>query len=65
MRQVLLQLHKMVFDYVVGQIAIAQFANNIELKSVGNNLLAETTTSGKAIYTINNDNSTMIEAKNP
>ncbi|RXJ70200.1 flagellar biosynthesis protein FlgE [Halarcobacter ebronensis] len=50
-------------DYVVGQIAIAQFANNIELKAVGNNLLAETTSSGKPIFTINNDNSTLISAK--
>ncbi|QKF82083.1 flagellar hook-basal body complex protein [Halarcobacter ebronensis] len=50
-------------DYVVGQIAIAQFANNIELKAIGNNLLAETTSSGKPIYTINNDNSTLISAK--
>jgi flagellar hook protein FlgE len=50
-------------DYVVGQIAIAQFANNIGLEAVGDNLLKETTESGKAIYTTNNDNSTVIKGE--
>eukprot|EP01022_Parablepharisma_sp_SALTPOND_P006327 TRINITY_DN125784_c0_g1_i1.p1 TRINITY_DN125784_c0_g1~~TRINITY_DN125784_c0_g1_i1.p1 ORF type:complete len:519 (-),score=40.89 TRINITY_DN125784_c0_g1_i1:177-1520(-) len=50
-------------DYVVGQIAIAQFANNIGLEAVGDNLLEETTESGKAIYTTNNDNSTVFESE--
>ena len=50
-------------DYVVGQIAVAQFSNNIELESVGDNLLAETTQSGGPIYSINNENSTTIEAE--
>ncbi len=50
-------------DFVVGQIAIAQFVNNIGLEAVGDNLLQETTESGKAIYTTNNDNSTIIESE--
>ncbi|WP_321471393.1 flagellar hook-basal body complex protein [Halarcobacter sp.] len=51
-------------DFVIGQIAIAQFANNIGLESIGDNLLKETTKSGTAIYTINNDNSTTVNEKN-
>lgn len=50
-------------DYAVGQVSIAQFTNQIELKSVGDNLLAETTTSGNAIYSTNNENSTTIESE--
>lgn len=50
-------------DFVVGQIAIAQFSNNIELEAVGNNLLAETNGSGRPIFTLNNDNTTTIEAE--
>jgi len=50
-------------DFVVGQIAIAQFVNNIGLEAVGDNLLKETNESGKAIYTTNNDNSTLIESE--
>ncbi|XOB60740.1 flagellar hook-basal body complex protein [Campylobacterota bacterium DY0563] len=51
-------------NFVIGQIAIAQFANNIGLESIGDNLLKETTKSGTAIYTINNDNSTTVNEKN-
>ncbi|WP_320034046.1 flagellar hook-basal body complex protein [Halarcobacter sp.] len=51
-------------DFVIGQIAIAQFSNNIGLESIGDNLLKETTKSGTAIYTINNDNSTTVNEKN-
>ncbi len=50
-------------DYAIGQVAIAQFNNNIGLETVGDNLLSKTNTSGDPIYTINNENSTSIEAE--
>jgi flagellar hook protein FlgE len=50
-------------DYAVGQIAIAQFNNNIGLESVGDNLLEKTTTSGDPIYSINNDNGVEMESE--
>ncbi|TLP35871.1 flagellar hook-basal body complex protein [Arcobacter arenosus] len=50
-------------DYAIGQVAIAQFNNNIGLESVGDNLLASTNSSGEAIYTINNENSTTVEGE--
>ncbi|WP_052502621.1 flagellar hook-basal body complex protein [Halarcobacter anaerophilus] len=48
-------------DFVVGQIAVAQFVNNIGLEAIGDNLLKETTKSGKAVYSTNNDNTTVIK----
>jgi len=47
-------------DYIVGQIAVAQFSDNIGLESIGNNLLAQTVKSGNPRYTTNNDNGTTI-----
>ncbi|AXX89762.1 hypothetical protein CKA55_10980 [Arcobacter suis] len=47
-------------DYAVGQVAIAQFNNNIGLEAIGDNLLAKTKESGDPIYSINNDNGTSI-----
>ena len=47
-------------DYAIGQIAIAQFNNNIGLEAVGDNLLAKTKESGDPTYSINNDNGTSI-----
>ena len=50
-------------EYAVGQIAIAQFNNNIELEAVGDNLLAKTKDSGEPIYTLNNDNGVSVEGE--
>ena len=50
-------------DYAIGQIAIAQFNNNIELEAVGDNLLAKTKDSGEPIYTLNNDNGVSVEGE--
>lgn len=50
-------------DYAIGQVAIAQFTNNIGLEAVGDNLLSKTNTSGDPIFAINNENSTSIEAE--
>lgn len=50
-------------DYVVGQLAIAQFNNNIGLEAVGDNLLAATNESGTPIYAVNNNNGTSVESK--
>jgi flagellar hook protein FlgE len=50
-------------DYAIGQIAIAQFNNNIGLEAVGDNLLAKTKESGDPIYSINNDNGTSITSE--
>ena len=50
-------------EYAVGQIAIAQFNNNIGLEAVGDNLLAATTESGDAIYSVNNDNGVSVEGE--
>ncbi|WP_072680563.1 flagellar hook-basal body complex protein [Arcobacter sp. LA11] len=50
-------------DYAIGQVAIAQFNNNIGLEAVGDNLLSKTNTSGDPIYMVNNDNSTSIESE--
>ena len=47
-------------DYAIGQIAIAQFNNNIGLEAIGDNLLAKTKESGDPTYSINNDNGTSI-----
>lgn len=50
-------------DFAIGQIAIAQFNNNIGLEAVGDNLLAATNDSGDPIYTLNNDNGTSFESE--
>ena len=50
-------------EYAVGQLAIAQFNNNIGLEAVGDNLLAVTNESGDPIFSINNDNGTSIESE--
>ncbi len=50
-------------DYAVGQVAIAQFNNNIGLEAIGDNLLAKTKESGDPIYSINNDNGTSITSE--
>ena len=50
-------------EYAIGQIAIAQFNNNIGLKAVGDNLLSATNESGSPIYSINNDNGTSLESE--
>ena len=50
-------------DYAIGQVAIAQFNNNIGLEAVGDNLLSKTNTSGDPIFMVNNDNSTSIESE--
>jgi flagellar hook protein FlgE len=50
-------------EYAIGQLAIAQFNNNIGLEAVGNNLLAKTNESGDPIFSINNDNGTSIESE--
>lgn len=50
-------------DYVIGQLAIAQFTNNIGLEAVGNNLLATTNESGDPIYSINNNNGVSVEGE--
>ena len=50
-------------EYAVGQLAIAQFNNNIGLKAVGDNLLSATNESGSPIYSINNDNGTSLESE--
>jgi flagellar hook protein FlgE len=50
-------------DYVIGQVAIAQFTNNIGLEAIGNNLLAVTNDSGNPIYSINNNNGVSVESE--
>jgi flagellar hook protein FlgE len=50
-------------DYAIGQIAIAQFNNNIELEAVGDNLLSKTKESGDPIYSINNDNGVSVKGE--
>ena len=50
-------------DFVVGQLAIAQFTNNIGLESIGNNLLLATNESGNPIYSINNNNGVSVESE--
>lgn len=50
-------------DYAIGQLAIAQFNNDIGLESIGDNLVAATNESGDPIYSINNDNGTTIESE--
>jgi flagellar hook protein FlgE len=50
-------------DYVIGQVAIAQFTNNIGLEAIGNNLFAKTTESGNPVYSVANDNGVSIEGE--
>ena len=50
-------------DYVVGQVAIAQFNNNIGLKAIGDNLYAKTTESGNPVYSVANDNGVSISGE--
>lgn len=50
-------------DFVVGQLAIAQFTNNIGLEAVGNNLLSATKDSGNPIYSVNNNNGVSVESE--
>jgi flagellar hook protein FlgE len=50
-------------EYAIGQIAIAQFNNNIELEAVGDNLLSKTKESGEPIYSINNDNGVSVKGE--
>ncbi len=50
-------------EYAIGQIAIAQFNNNIGLEAVGDNLLAATNESGDPIYSVNNDNGTSLKSE--
>ncbi len=50
-------------DYIVGQLAIAQFNNNIGLEAVGDNLLSATNKSGDPIYSVNNNNGTSVESE--
>lgn len=50
-------------DFVVGQLAIAQFTNNIGLEAIGNNLLAATKDSGNPIYSVNNNNGVSVEGE--
>ncbi len=50
-------------EYAIGQIAIAQFNNNIGLEAVGDNLLAATSESGDPIYSLNNDNGVSVEGE--
>ena len=50
-------------DFVIGQLAVAQFTNNIALESIGNNLLAANNESGTPIYSINNNNGVSVESE--
>ena len=50
-------------DYVIGQVAIAQFNNNIGLEAIGDNLFAKTTESGNPVYSVANDNGVSIEGE--
>lgn len=50
-------------EYAIGQVAIAQFTNNIGLENIGDNLLAKTNESGEPIYSVNNDNGTSVEGE--
>jgi len=50
-------------EYAIGQMAIAQFNNNIGLNPVGDNLVEKTNISGEPIYNINNNNTAKIESK--
>lgn len=50
-------------DFVIGQVAIAQFTNNIGLEAIGNNLLSATNESGNPIYSVNNNNGVSVESE--
>jgi flagellar hook protein FlgE len=50
-------------DFVVGQLAVAQFTNNIGLEAVGDNLLAATKDSGNPMYSTNNNNGVAVKSQ--
>ncbi|QKF67203.1 flagellar hook protein, epsilonproteobacterial variant [Arcobacter venerupis] len=50
-------------DFVVGQLAVAQFTNNIGLEAVGDNLLSATKDSGNPMYSVNNNNGVAVESQ--
>lgn len=50
-------------DYAIGQLAIAQFNNNIGLNAIGDNLVEKTNISGEPIYSLNNNNSAKVESE--
>lgn len=50
-------------EYAVGQISIARFTNNQGLVSVGDNNYQATQDSGKAIYSINNNNTSGMQGQ--
>jgi flagellar hook protein FlgE len=50
-------------DFVVGQLAIAQFTNNIGLEAVGDNLLSATKDSGNPMYSTNNNNGVAVKSQ--
>ena len=50
-------------QYAVGQVSIARFTNNQGLLAVGNNNFQATQESGKAIYSINNNNTSGMQGK--
>lgn len=50
-------------EYAIGQMAVAQFNNNIGLNPVGDNLVAKSNISGEPIFNVNNNNTATIESK--
>jgi flagellar hook-basal body protein len=50
-------------EYAVGQIAVARFTNNQALEAVGNNNFQATQDSGKAIYSVNNSNTSGMKGE--
>jgi flagellar hook protein FlgE len=50
-------------DFVVGQLAVAQFTNNIGLEAVGDNLLSATKDSGNPMYSVNNNNGVAVKSQ--
>jgi flagellar hook protein FlgE len=50
-------------DFVIGQVAVAQFNNDIGLEAVGDNLLSATKDSGNPIYSMNNDNGVAVKSE--
>lgn len=50
-------------EYAVGQVSIARFTNNQGLSAVGNNNFQETQESGKAVYSVNNSNTSGMKGQ--
>ncbi|MCT7588843.1 flagellar hook-basal body complex protein [Aliarcobacter butzleri] len=50
-------------EYAVGQVSIARFTNNQGLLAVGDNNFQATQESGKAIYSINNNNTSGMQGQ--